>query len=52
MECSGVHLSTQFAYQKGLCTNDALFLCVSHIVQSTLENGQEARIVQNDFSAV
>ena len=26
------------------------FLCVSHSLQSTLESGQEARIVQIDFS--
>ena len=41
---------TQFAYQKGLSTCDAL-LCVSHARQSALESGQEARIVQIDFSA-
>ena len=39
-----------FAYRKGLGTCDAL-LCVSHILQSALESGQEARIVQIDFSA-
>ena len=27
------------------------FLCVSHTLQSALESGQEARIVQIDFSA-
>ena len=32
------------------CTCDAL-LCVSHTLQSALENGQEAWIVQIDFSA-
>ena len=42
--------TTQFAYRKGLGTCDAL-LCVSHILQSALESGQEARIVQIDFSA-
>ena len=31
-------------------TCDAL-LCVSHTLQSTLESGREARIVQIDFSA-
>ena len=41
--------TTQFAYQKGLGTRDAL-LCVSHTLQSALESGQEARIVQIDFS--
>ena len=47
---SGLLPTTQFAYQKGLGTCDAL-LCVSHTLQSALENGQEARIVQIDFSA-
>ena len=42
--------TTQFAYQKGLGTCDAL-LCMSHTLQSALESGQEARIVQIDFSA-
>ena len=50
MECSGVLPTTQFAYRKGLGTCDAL-LRVSHTLQSALESGQEARIVQIDFSA-
>ena len=50
MERSGVLLTTQFAYRKGLGSCDAL-LCVSHTLQSALESGQEARIVQIDFSA-
>ena len=50
MECSGMLPTTQFAYQKGLGTFDAL-LCISHTLQSALESGQEARIVQIDFSA-
>ena len=50
MERSGVLPTTQFAYRKGLGTCDAL-LCLSHILQSALERGQEARIVQIDFSA-
>ena len=50
MELSGVLPTTQFAYRKGLGTYDALF-CVSHTLQSALESGQEARIVQIDFSA-
>ena len=50
MECSGVLPTTQFAYRKGLGTCDA-FLCVSHALQSALESGQEARIVQIDFNA-
>ena len=50
MEHCGVLPTTQFAYRKGLGTCDAL-LCVSHTLQSALERGQEARIVQIDFSA-
>ena len=49
MECSGVLPTTQFAYRKGLRTCDSL-LCVSHMLQSALESGQEASIVQIDFS--
>ena len=50
MECSGVLPTTQFAYRKGLGTCDAL-LCVSHTLQSALERGQKAMVVQIDFSA-
>ena len=50
MEHCGVLPTTQFAYRKGFGTCDAL-LCVSHTLQSALESGQEARIVQIDFSA-
>ena len=50
MERSGVLPTTQFAYRKGLGNCDAL-LCVSNILQSSLESGQAARIVQIDFSA-
>ena len=50
MERSGVLPTNQFAYRKGLGTFDAL-LCVSHTLQSALESGQEAPIVQIDFSA-
>ena len=50
MECRGVLPTTQFAYRKGLGTSDA-FLCVAHTLQSALEMGEEARIVQIDFSA-
>ena len=46
MEPSGVLPTTQFTYRKGLSTCDA-FLCMSY----ALENGQEARVVQIDFSA-
>ena len=49
MEHCGVFPTTQFAYRKGLGTCDAL-LCVSHTLQSALESGQEARIVQIDFT--
>ena len=44
MERSDVLPTTQFAYQKGLGTDDAL-LCVFLTLQSALESGQEARIV-------
>ena len=50
MECSGVLSTTQFAYRTGLGTCDAL-MCVSHTLQSAVESGQEARILQVDFSA-
>ena len=50
MECRGVLSTTQFDYRKCLGTCDAL-LCVEHTVQSALETGQEARIVQIDFIA-
>ena len=49
IEHSDVLPTIQFAHRKGLCTDDAL-LCVSHKLQSALESGQEARIVQIDFS--
>ena len=50
LERSGVFPTTQFAYLKGLGTCGAL-LCVSHTLQSALESGKEARIMQIDFSA-
>ena len=50
MEHCGVIPTTQFAFRKGLGTCDAL-LYVSHTLHSALESGQEARIVQIDFSA-
>ena len=50
MERSGVLPTTQFTYRKGLGTCDAL-LCMPDTLQSALERGQEARIVQIDFSA-
>ena len=51
MERSCMLPTTQFAYRKGLGICDAL-LCVSHTLQSALVSGQEARIIQIDFSAV
>ena len=50
IEYNGVLATTQFAYRKGLGTCDAL-LCMSHTLQSALESGKEARIVQIEFSA-
>ena len=50
MECRGMLQNTQFSYRKDLGTCDAL-LCVAHSLQSALEMGQEARIVQIVFSA-
>ena len=47
MECSGVLPTTQFAYQKGLDACDA-HLCMSHTLQSALESGRDATIVQID----
>ena len=51
MERSGVPPTTQFTYRKGLGTCSDALLCESHTLQSALESGQEARIVQIDFSA-
>ena len=50
MECNEVLRTTQFAYRKGLGTCDTLF-CLSNTLQSGLESGQEARIVQIVFGA-
>ena len=47
---SGVLPTTQFTYQKGPGTCDAV-LCVSQTLQNALESEQKARIEQNDFSA-
>ena len=47
---SGVLPTTKFANWKGLGTCDTL-LCVTHTQQRALESGQEARVVQIDFSA-
>ena len=51
MERSGVLPTTQFVYRKGLGTCLCTLLCVSHTLQSALESGLEARIVQIDFNA-
>ena len=50
MDRSGVVAKAQFAYRKGLGTYDAL-LWVSHTLQTELESGHEARIIQIYFSA-
>ena len=42
--------TTQFSYREGLGTCDDR-LSVAHTLQNVLEMGQEARIVQIDFSA-
>ena len=49
MERRGVLPITQFAYRKGLGSCDAV-LCMSYTQQSALECGQEARIIQINFS--
>ena len=49
MECSVVLPATNFAYWKGQGTCDAPS-CLSQTLQSALESGQEARIIQIDFS--
>ena len=48
---SGELPTNQFAYRKGVGTCDAALFCVSHTLQSGLESGQEAGILQIDFSA-
>ena len=48
IECCGVLPTTQFPYQKGLCTCDAL-LGLSLTLQSALESEQEAWIEQINF---
>ena len=49
MERSDVLPTTQLAHWKGLGTCVAL-LCMSHTLQSKLESGQDATIVQIDFN--
>ena len=50
MDGGGLLPTSQFAYRRGLGTCDALF-CVAHTLQNALEMGQEASVVQIDFSA-
>ena len=50
MECCGVLSTTQFVYRKGLGTCDVCS-CLTHTQKNALEGGQEARILQIDFSA-
>ena len=50
MERSGVLPATRFANQKGQGTCGTRF-AVSHTLQSWLESGPEAKVVQIDFSA-
>ena len=51
MERSGVLPTTRLAYRKGLGACNAL-LSVSHNLQSALDSGAVARIVQIYFSAI
>jgi len=50
IESTGVLPNSQYGFRKGLGTTDAL-LHVSHLLQSSLDKGYEARLVQLDFSA-
>ena len=50
MERSGVLPITLFACRKYLSTCDA-FLCMPHTLQSVLDSGEEAWIIQIDFCA-
>jgi len=49
-ETAGVMPDNQYGFRKGLGTTDAL-LHVSHVLQSALDHGCEAKLVQIDFSA-
>ena len=49
MELSHVTPTTQFAHRRGLGTCDAL-LCMFYTLQCAFKSGQEAMIVQIDFS--
>jgi len=49
-EDSGLLPASQYGFRKGLGTCDAL-LHISHVVQTALDSGSEARIVQVDLSA-
>ena len=48
LESSGVLPDSQYGFRKGLGTSDAL-LHASHVLQSALDHGHEAKIVQIDF---
>ena len=50
LESSGVLPDSQYGFRKGLGTTDAL-LHASHVLQSALDHGHEAKIVQINFSA-
>ena len=50
LENEGVLPNNQYGFRKGLGTTDAL-LHVSHVLQSALDRGNEAKLVQIDFSA-
>ena len=51
VKCRGLLPTTQFTYRKGHGTCDAL-LCGVHTLQSALEMGQEARMLQINSSAL
>ena len=50
LESAGILPDSQYGFRKGLGTTDAL-LHASHVLQSALDHGHEAKIVQIDFSA-
>ena len=50
LERAGILSDSQYGFRKGLGTTDAL-LHASHVLQSALDHGHEAKVVQIDFSA-
>ena len=50
LEISGILPDSQYGFRKGLGTTDTL-LHASHVLQSALDHGHEAKIVQINFSA-